>query len=229
LTTSECAYFELNLYKRERYWHAEYPEGVSGESTRDVIDLDESNYKLETQNHKFGMVIREKRCDARGKYKKGEGSVSLLMVISGDKREGESFSFHRCFIEGGTDLFRFYNFLFELFDWLDANRPGRSFLLTMDNLNIHCHPAMLHLIADRGHRVVFRAPYWSCDGAIEYVFNTLQTKLQMDVHGVENVLALVGKIAGIIGDIPMFQNYFIHVGFPDNCKLDKCILRSIMK
>jgi hypothetical protein len=181
-----------------------------------MIDLNKSNYKLETHNRKFGKVIQEKRCDARGKYKKGEGSVSLLMVISGDKREGESFSFHRCFIEGGTDLFRFYNFLFELFDWLDANRPGRSFLLTMDNLNIHCHPAMLHLIADRGHRVVFRAPYWSCDGAIEYVFNTLQTRLQMDVHGVENVLALVGKIAGIIGDIPMFKNYFIHVGFPDN-------------
>jgi hypothetical protein len=215
-TTSDCAYFGINLYKRERYWHAEYPEGVLGESTRDVIDLDESNYKLESQNRKYGKVIREKRCDARGKYKKGEGSVSLLMAISGDERDGQAFSFYMCFVEGGTDLFRFYNFLSELFDWLDVNRPGRSFLLTMDNLNIHRHPAVLHLIADRGHRVVFRAPYWSCDGAIEYVFNTLQTRLQMDVHGVENVLALVGKIAGIIGDIPMFKNYFIHVGFPDN-------------
>jgi hypothetical protein len=47
-TTSDCAYFEINLFKRERYWHAEYPEGVLGESTRDVIDLDESNYKLES-------------------------------------------------------------------------------------------------------------------------------------------------------------------------------------
>jgi hypothetical protein len=65
-TTSDCAYFDLNLFKREQYWHAEYPEGVSGESTRDVIDLDESNYKLETQNSKFGKVIREKRCDAKG-------------------------------------------------------------------------------------------------------------------------------------------------------------------
>ena len=215
-TTSDCAYFEINLFKRERYWHAEYPEGVLGESTRDVIDLDESNYKLESQNRKYGKVIREKRCDARGKYKKGEGSVSLLMAISGDEREDQAFSFHRCFIEGGTDLFRFYNFLLELFDWLDENRPWRSFLLTMDNLNIHCHPAVLHLIVERGHRVVFWAPYWSCDGAIEYVFNTLQTRMQMDVHGVKNVLELVGKIGGIIGDMLSFKNYFIHVGFPDN-------------
>jgi hypothetical protein len=96
----------------------QYPEGFLNESTRDVIDLNESKYKLELQNRKYGKVIREKRCDARGKYKKGEGSVSRLMVISGDEREGESFSVHRCFIEGGTDLFRFYNFLLELFDWL---------------------------------------------------------------------------------------------------------------
>jgi hypothetical protein len=46
------------------YWNAVFPDGVSGESTRDVIDIDESNYKLESQNRKFGKVTREKRCDA---------------------------------------------------------------------------------------------------------------------------------------------------------------------
>jgi len=85
-------------------WNAAFSDGVSGESTRDVIDIDESNYKLESQNRKFGKVTWEKRCDARGKYKKGAGSVSLLMAISGDKRAGEAFSFHRCFTEGGTNL-----------------------------------------------------------------------------------------------------------------------------
>jgi hypothetical protein len=41
-------------------------------------------YKIESQNWKFGKVTRERRCDARGKYKKGAGSVSLLTAISGD-------------------------------------------------------------------------------------------------------------------------------------------------
>ncbi len=67
-TTSDCAYFQLNLFKRQQYWHAEYPDGTLSKSTRDVIDLNESNYKLEMQNRKFGKVTREKRCDARGKY-----------------------------------------------------------------------------------------------------------------------------------------------------------------
>ncbi len=44
--TSDCTYFEINEFKREQYWNAQYPDGISGESMRDIIDLDESNYKL---------------------------------------------------------------------------------------------------------------------------------------------------------------------------------------
>jgi len=86
----------------------------------------------------------------------------------------------------------------------------------MDNLNIHRHPAIDNLIHAQGHRVVLRAPYWSCDGAIEYVFNTLQTRLQMDVNGVDTAFELVNKINAIIADMPSFKGYLIHVEFPDN-------------
>ena len=110
-TTSDCAYLPLNLYKQDRYWYGDYPDGMLGESTRDIVDFDESNYKLETQDRKNGKVSREKRCDARGKYKKGAGSLSLVMAISGDERAAQAFSFHRTYTEGGTDLWRFYNFM----------------------------------------------------------------------------------------------------------------------
>ena len=62
-----------------------------GESTRDLIDIDERGYRLNSQNRSFGKVIREKRCDARGKYKNGDGGVNLLMAVSGDERVGQSF------------------------------------------------------------------------------------------------------------------------------------------
>ncbi len=218
LTTSGCAYLQVNLHKQFMYWNAAFPDGVRGESTRrDVIDtFDESNYKLESQNRKFGKVTWERRCDARGKYKKGAGSVRLLMAISGDERAREALSFHRCFTKGGTNLWRFFNYMRNLMDWLDNNRPGRSFLFTMDNLNLHRHPVTTYLIYADGHHVVFRAPYWSCDGAIEYVFNTLQTRLQMEINGVDNVFQLVNKINVIIGGMPSFKRYFLHVGFLDN-------------
>jgi len=201
------------------YWNAAFPDGVSGESTRDVIDIDESNYKLESQNRKFGKMTRERQCDVRGKYKKGASSLSLLMAISGDERVGEAFSFHRCFTEGGTNLWRFFNYMRNLMDWLDNNRPGRSFLFTMDNLNLHRHLVTTNLIYERGHRMVFRGPYWSCDGAIEYVFNTLQMRLQMEINGVDNVFQLVNKINVIVGGMHSFKRSFLHVDFPDNQSL----------
>ena len=93
-TTSDCAYFEINLYKREQYWHAEYLEGVSDESTQDVIDLDKSNYKLELQNQKYGKVIREKRCDARGKYKNVLELVGKIGGIIGDMLQFKNYFIH---------------------------------------------------------------------------------------------------------------------------------------
>ena len=86
----------------------------------------------------------------------------------------------------------------------------------MDNLNLLRHLVTSNLLYARGHREVFWAPYWSCDGATEYIFNTLQTRLQMEINGVDNVFQLVNKINVIIGGMPSFKRYFLHMGFPDN-------------
>jgi hypothetical protein len=75
----------------------------------------------------------------------------------------------------------------------------------MDNLNLHRHLVTTNLIYAHEHRVVFRAPYWSCNGTIEFVFNTLQTRLQKEINGVDNVFQLVNKINVIIGGMPSFK------------------------
>ena len=87
----------------------------------------------------------------------------------------------------------------ESIEFLNDNYPGRSFLFTMDNLNIHKH--LLILIEEAGHRVVFRAPYWSCDGAIEYAFNTIHTFLEMNDDEMEDVDALENRMNLIIGSL----------------------------
>ena len=86
----------------------------------------------------------------------------------------------------------------------------------MDNLNIHKHPMILDLIEESGHRIVFRAPYWSCDGPIEYVFNTIHVKLQMDDDGASDLDELMQKLDDIIFVMvdASFYPYFYHVGFP---------------
>ena len=38
----------------------------------------------------------------------------------------------------------------------------------------------------------------------------------MDAQGVDTMFDLVNKINTIVGNMPSFKRYFIHVGFPDN-------------
>lgn len=214
-STSDEAYRPANLHKRHNYWSRQYPQGINGENTRDMIDVDEACFKVTDKDRKRGKVRGWRRCDARGKYKKGAGSTSLLMGISGD--EVDPFEFHQQFSSGGTGLWRFYCFMRDFIDWLTTNRPGRSFCFTMDNLNVHKNPMILNMIENAGHRIVFRAPYWSCDGPIEYVFNTIHTMLQMDEdNGVETIDDLELEIDDIIFDLvdTSFRPYFVHVGFP---------------
>jgi hypothetical protein len=100
-------------------------------------------------------VAQEKRYNAHGKYKNGNEGVNLLMAILGDERVGQSFSFHRCLMKGGTDQLCFYDFMLKLCNWLVANHPGCEFMIRMDNLNICKHPIIIHLIYSHGHCVVF--------------------------------------------------------------------------
>jgi hypothetical protein len=84
-STSDRAHLPLNMHIRYLYQNAAFPDGVLGESTRDIIDLDESKIKIEDKNRRFGKVVREKRCDATGKYINGSDGIDLLMAISGDE------------------------------------------------------------------------------------------------------------------------------------------------
>lgn len=211
-TTSDYAYRPINLQKRDDYWNQPYPLGIAGEETRDIIDIDECCLKLESVNRRYGKVSRERRCTKRGKYKKGGGRMSLIMGISGDGVD--DFCFYKMYPKGGTDTARFYVFMLDFIEFLEDRFPGRKFLFTMDNLNIHKVKVVLHLIRQHGHRVVYRAPYWSCDGPIEYVFNTLQTRLQMSFSTINTMDDLMEEVKNVIDVLGPFTPYFEHVGFP---------------
>jgi len=74
------------------------------------------------------------------------------------------------------------------------------------------HPLALHEIMRRGHKFVFRAPYWAMDGAIEYVFNTMHTMLMMFYNELTTIDELENKLTQIFGMIPSIRPYFNHVG-----------------
>jgi len=78
---------------------------------------------------------------------------------------------------------------------------------------VHKNPIIMDLISNAGHRVVFRAPYYAVDGAIEYVFNTVQTNLMVEYNNLHSLDDLRNTVNLIIGAIPTFRPYFEHVGF----------------
>ena len=95
---------------------------------------------------------------------------------------------------GGTNVYCIIVFFQRVIARLAINHPGCSFCFTMDNLNSHKNPMVLNLITGTGHHYLFCASYWSVDGPIEYVFNTIHTHLLLffmqirDLDQLENIL-----------------------------------------
>ncbi len=79
-------------------------------------------------------------------------------------------------------------------------------LFKVDNLNIYCNPEMLEPIADAGHHYIFWEHCWSCDGAIEYVFNMIPLYLLLLYPKVKNMNDLEVALKNIIeNDLGLFS------------------------
>ena len=90
---------------------------------------------------------------------------------------------------------------------------GNWYCFTMDNLNSHTNHAVQNLIINAGHRIIFRAPYYPVDGAIEYIFNVIQCALRLQLRDIKTTDDYKRVLEHIITNMPEFSNFFRHVGF----------------
>jgi len=196
------------------FWNENYPNDRANVSTRDMIDMDQAGMKIEATNPKYAKGVSWERSHFDGSYNRDK-KLNLMMAISADPQY--NMEWHDCWPqeEGGTNLYRVYTLFDRIMDQLDVNRTGRSFCFAMDNLNIHHSQMLLQLIEDRGHRYLFRAPYWSVDGPMEYV-NTVHVFLLTYFRSVRNLEELENRLDVIIAQLGNFLDYFLYVGFPDN-------------
>jgi hypothetical protein len=68
---------------------------------------------------------------------------------------------------------------------------GCRYIFTMDNLNAHTNVRVTTMILDEGHHFMFRAPYCATvDGAIEYVFNTIECMFRIRSPDIKDVQSL---------------------------------------
>ena len=94
---------------------------------------------------------------------------------------------------------------------LRTNDRRRTF--TMDNLSLHHSLQTATIIHNAGHRLAFRAPYYSVDGPIEYVFNTIQCALRINNHLISDGSSLIDEMRNATTNIKTFKPYFIHCVF----------------
>ena len=84
----------------------------------------------------------------------------------------------------------------------------------MDNLNSHHNQQIAAMIYAAGHRLAFRVPYYPVDGPIEYVFNTVQSHLDINMHKVANNGGdLCNQTRIAIAAITTFVSYFENCGY----------------
>ena len=82
----------------------------------------------------------------------------------------------------------------------------------MDNLLAHKNPAVIGLVIASGHRFCLRAPYYPVDGAIEYVFNTIQRDLEVKLPSIKNSNDLRNEVFNTVGAMINFVLYFNILG-----------------
>ena len=209
-TTSHDAHLPINLVKREQYWNAQYPFGIAGIDPRTIIDCDEMGLELEHQNRSFGKTAVGERCDQKGVYNRNE-KLNVLMAVVGCDVIPSRWS--ELWTGEGTTLYRFYHFIERIVNDINERFPGQTFTFTMDNLNVHKNPLVIGLILNGGHQVVFRAPYWAVDGAIEYIFNSIHTLLEVLFDNIADMEELILCVENIMASMPSFRPYLQHVGF----------------
>ena len=77
------------------YWEFEYPYGMVGVDTRDILDLYECGIMVETTNRNFGKVASILRCDDNGPFNRN-AKLNLLLCVSAD--EDAPITFHETWI-----------------------------------------------------------------------------------------------------------------------------------
>jgi transposase len=208
-TTAYQALLPINVFKRNCFFNLRYPFGIADINRSDMVDLDECGVFVETADRKIGKSYIGVRVKQGGPYSKSD-KWTLLMAIAGDPN-GQRW--RKQWLEGGTTNDKMIEFIQEILDSIGPGTPERRRCFMMDNLTSHHNLQISAMIHAAGHRLAFRAPYYPIDGPIEYVFNTLQGYLRINMHNIRDGPTLINELGNAITSIQSFEAYFINCGF----------------
>jgi hypothetical protein len=207
----------INLAQRHSFWNDPYPFGIAGTSQSSIIDFDKAALFVETTNRGYGKCYIGHRATEEGPYNHSE-KYTITAAIRGGANGG-------CWIDvslrTGTDVMDTYDVLQMIINQLgqggvnDVTGIDNTQTFICDNLAAHHNTLIRLLINNNQHCLVFRAPYYPCDGPIEYFFNYLQQQLTLELYNVRTGDDLRQAVAHICQrtNEHFDSSYFEHCGY----------------
>jgi len=206
-TSAYQTFLPINKQKRWMFWNLPYPLGIANIRRQDMIDLDECGIELSTADRSIGKAYLGRRVKQSGLYSKSD-KLNLLLAISGD--DDNPMRWRDIWTGEGTTGIRMIEFIWRIIYDIDSlDEADQQFCFIVDNLRSHHNQQMSAIIIEAGHRIVFRAPYYSVYGPVEYVFNTIQGVTRIRNHLISDAATLQKEIDHAIAFIPSFAPYFI--------------------
>lgn len=157
---------------RLAYFALPPPNGVLGVPRAELVDVDETGVWMMVCRRRYGHVESGKNAATHAPYNEGKKySVILAIDITGVKGY---------YINDlpGTSNETFFHFAAALLGALE-DRP-RTILL--DNLSSHKWAPTKQILREAGHRIVYRPPYSSDLGSIEFANNVFKMWLRKHMH-----------------------------------------------
>ena len=229
---SNSAYTERNLIRARQFWTMGPRIGVNGVPRHRLIDIDEASFCLKKIEKKYGRAYSSCRVRDLGNYKRGGGTISLLMAVEPGNpnlppNQLGSIEFPRVWykiVTGSVDQFVYANFIDHICTDIEQHplpHDNERYFL-WDNLALHGTAYVNYKLEMRPSRHEFqfvaipRPPYQPKFAPIEYVFCQIANELSNKTQENDTMLHLrtnLTDLCTIIGNGGRMDRTFSHCGY----------------
>lgn len=164
-TTAQQALLLINLACCKVFWNCCYLYLAADIDIKDMIDIDEAAFYLKSTNSFISKVPIGVQLYKQGLYGHKE---KRALVMTTAYRAGPNDCFVLFEKQPGTNMVTFYNFLEGMICQLGPGTPGICCCFPMNNLLLHQHLVVLHLIVQSSHWFAFWIPCYPVNGPIKY-------------------------------------------------------------
>ena len=227
------AWTPLNRAKAEMYWSQPPRYGIRGLDRFRMLDIDECHFTLKNIQSKYGYAPTPCRVRDIGHYKKGEGSVNLIMAIEPGNpaipshQLGSTEYPRRWFLierNRNVNQYIFAQFIDMICIDIENNpKPGDDFRVFLwDNLSAHRTDLVFNTLEMRDSRDEFRfmciprPPYQPKFAPIEYIICQIATELSRRRRRGWNLDILeqeLHNICATVGNHNVANKTWRHIGY----------------